>query len=398
MLVIKNLHKQYQSKSGEIHQALRGIDLEIGNKGFIVLLGKSGSGKSTLLNILGGLDQFDEGEILVNGKSTKHFKANEWDSYRNTYVGFVFQEFYIIDEFTIGKNIALSLELQGLQKDLIDKRVEEVLHSVDLEGYRDRKPNEISGGQKQRISIARALIKEPQIILADEPTGNLDSVTGTLILDELKKLSHDKLVILVTHDEEFARIYGDRIIELKDGLVINDSLCSDSNQTRCEFDGPVPSVIKLKKGQPLSQDMITYINKQLAKHERPFVGLSRDEVFISSLIPKKTDENTKIIEIGMSDLDETSDNLILKPNSLSFVNAFRGVSIRHLQGYLNLFRYQKDLKYTISYSDMNNKTYCYTMPHFTQIVIDDIYNKKIPVNLFKAYGDYKYGVFADQIA
>lgn len=172
MLTIKDLQKTYRSKKGQTHQALKSINLEIGSKGFVILLGKSGSGKSTLLNILGGLDKFDKGEIIIKDKSTKDFNSNEWDSYRNTYVGFVFQEFYIIDEFTVGKNIALSLELQGYSKDKIDARVEEILEQVDLKGYASRKTNEISGGQKQRIAIARALVKDPQIILADEPTGN----------------------------------------------------------------------------------------------------------------------------------------------------------------------------------------------------------------------------------
>jgi putative ABC transport system permease protein len=327
MLIIKNLHKQYQSKSGQAHQALRGIHLEIGNKGLIVLLGKSGSGKSTLLNILGGLDQFDDGEIIIKGKSTKDFKANEWDSYRNTFVGFVFQEFYIIDEFTIGKNIALSLELQGTPKDQIEERVDAILRSLDLEGYKNRKPNELSGGQKQRIAIARALVKDPQIILADEPTGNLDSETGKLILDELKKLSQDKLVILVTHDEESARIYGDRIIELKDGLIINDSLKDnqeDLSKNTYNCDGPISTVIKLKKGQPLTQEMIDSINKQLNKEpDLPYIGLTDNQNFIHSLIPeeRRTVGNEIEMKVNSVQYEQDSQGFILKDSSLSWFNA-----------------------------------------------------------------------------
>lgn len=224
MLQLKNIHKKYQTKKGHKHKALHDINLELNNHGLIVILGKSGSGKSTLLNILGGLDNYDQGEIIIDGKSTNDFKRNEWDSYRNTYVGFVFQEFYMIEEFTVGKNIALALELQGYPKDQIQERVHTILKLVDLDGYADHKPSEISGGQKQRVAIARALVKNPLIILADEPTGNLDSETGRLVLETLKKLSLEKLVIMVTHDEEFAQVYGDRIIQLKDGKISDDHL------------------------------------------------------------------------------------------------------------------------------------------------------------------------------
>jgi ABC-type lipoprotein export system ATPase subunit len=220
MLETKKLKKVYKTKKGVSVEALKGISLKFPEKGMIFLLGKSGSGKSTLLNLLGGLDKYDSGEIIIKGVSSKAFKQNHFDSYRNTYVGFIFQEYNVLEEFSVGANIALAIELQG--RKATDNEISKILREVDLDGFGDRKPNELSGGQKQRVAIARALVKNPQIIMADEPTGALDSNTGKQVLDTLKKLSREKLVIIVSHDREFAEMYGDRIIELADGSVISD--------------------------------------------------------------------------------------------------------------------------------------------------------------------------------
>lgn len=221
MLEIKNLTKIYKPKKADPVTALSNINLTFNSTGLVFLLGKSGSGKSTLLNVLGGLDKFDSGEIIIDGRSSKTFKEKDFDSYRNTYLGFIFQEYNILPDFTVEKNIEFALELQGKKSD--KKSVEDLLEQVDLKGYGKRKPNQLSGGQKQRIAIARALIKNPRIIMADEPTWALDSNTGKQVLDTLKKLSKEKLVIVVSHDREFAEVYGDRIIELKDGSVISDT-------------------------------------------------------------------------------------------------------------------------------------------------------------------------------
>ena len=220
MLETKNLCKTYTPKMGVPVLAIDHISLRFPEKGMVFLLGKSGSGKSTMLNLLGGLDQYDEGEIIIKGISSKDFTQQRFDSYRNTYVGFIFQEYNVLEEFTVGANIALALELQG--KTASDEELNRILKLVDLEGFGDRKPNELSGGQKQRVAIARALVKNPEIIMADEPTGALDSNTGRQVFDTLKKLSADKLVIVVSHDREYAEQYADRIIELADGKVIRD--------------------------------------------------------------------------------------------------------------------------------------------------------------------------------
>ncbi len=220
MLEVLNLTKIYKTKGGVNVKALDNVSLRFPETGMVFLLGKSGSGKSTLLNVCGGLDSPTSGEIIVKGKSSKRFSQSDFDSYRNTYVGFIFQEYNILNEFSVEDNIALALELQGKSKD--KKAIATLLEEVDLLGYAKRKPHTLSGGQKQRIAIARALIKSPEIIMADEPSGALDSATGKQVFDTLKKLSKDKLVIVVSHDKDFAEYYGDRIIELKDGKVISD--------------------------------------------------------------------------------------------------------------------------------------------------------------------------------
>lgn len=220
MLETRELVKIYRPKKGVPVTALDRVSLKFPDKGMVFLLGKSGSGKSTLLNVLGGLDKYDGGEIIIKGVSSKNFTQQHFDSYRNTYVGFIFQEYNVLDEFTVGANIALAIELQGRKAN--DDEVNGILKEVDLEGFGDRKPNELSGGQKQRVAIARALVKKPEIIMADEPTGALDSNTGRQVFDTLKRLSKEKLVIVVSHDRDFAEHYADRIIELSDGRVISD--------------------------------------------------------------------------------------------------------------------------------------------------------------------------------
>lgn len=220
MLETKELVKIYKPKKGVPVIALDKVSLKFPDKGMVFLLGKSGSGKSTLLNLLGGLDNYNSGEIIIKGVSSRDFKQSHFDSYRNTYVGFIFQEYNVLDEFTVGANIALAIELQN--RKATDEEINAILKEVDLAGFGDRKPNELSGGQKQRVAIARALVKKPEIIMADEPSGALDSNTGKQIFETLKSLSRDKLVIVVSHDREFAEQYADRIIELADGKVISD--------------------------------------------------------------------------------------------------------------------------------------------------------------------------------
>ena len=220
MLEVKNLKKTYRMKGGEEVQALKGVSFTLPDTGIIFILGKSGSGKSTLLHILGGLDVPDEGEIVLDGKSSSGFLEKDWDDYRNRFVGFVFQEYNLLPEFTVRDNIGIALELQ--KKKTEDGKIDEILKKVGLEHMEKRRPTQLSGGQRQRVAIARALIKDPKLTLADEPTGALDAKTGKEILTLLKELSKEKLVVVVSHDEEFAHTFGDRILEIADGEIVKD--------------------------------------------------------------------------------------------------------------------------------------------------------------------------------
>src|SRR5690606_34383344 len=204
-------------------------------------------------------------EIIIKGKSSKNFSQADFDSYRNTYVGFIFQEYNILEDFTVGANIGLALELQGKKAD--KNAIREILEQVDLVGYESRKPNELSGGQMQRVAIARALVKNPEIILADEPTGALDSKTGIQIFETLKRLSRDKLVIVVSHDREYAEFYGDRVIELADGEVISDiEKYLAPQKTLTDGVNIVDnSILYIRKGHKLTSTDVEFINKYLDK-------------------------------------------------------------------------------------------------------------------------------------
>lgn len=228
MLQLNHVTKIYSSEKGVDVRALDDINLSFDQTGMVFLLGKSGSGKSTLLNLCGGLDKPTSGEIVIDGRSSSTFTDSDFDSYRNTYIGFIFQEYNILNEFTVEENVGIALELQGKSHD--EETIRKTLRDVEIEDLAKRKPNTLSGGQKQRVAIARALVKNPKIIMADEPTGALDSETGKQVLDILKKLSKEKLVIVVSHDREFAETYGDRIIELKDGKVLTDTGCDSTPQ------------------------------------------------------------------------------------------------------------------------------------------------------------------------
>ena len=222
MLTIKNIYKSYGSKDSK-YPVLKDINLSFRPNEFVAILGPSGSGKTTLLNILGGLDHYDSGDLIINGKSTKKFKDKDWDSYRNKSVGFIFQSYNLISHISILSNVEMCLTLRNISKSVARKKVIEALERVGLKDHIHKKPNQLSGGQMQRVAIARALVNNPDIILADEPTGALDSKTSTKIMELIKDISKDKLVIMVTHNEELAGIYASRIIKLSDGVITSDS-------------------------------------------------------------------------------------------------------------------------------------------------------------------------------
>ena len=222
MLELKKITKKYLSGTNSV-SALKGIDLKFRETEFVSILGPSGCGKTTLLNIIGGLDQYTTGDLIINGKSTKNFKDKDWDTYRNHSIGFVFQNYNLIPHQTVLANVELALTLAGISKTERRKRALEALKDVGLEDQIHKKPNQMSGGQMQRVAIARALVGNPDILLADEPTGALDTKTSVQIMELLKEISKTKLVIMVTHNPDLAEKYSTRIIKLLDGQVTDDS-------------------------------------------------------------------------------------------------------------------------------------------------------------------------------
>lgn len=222
MLQLKNITKNYLSGDNEV-QALKGINIEFRENEFVSILGQSGCGKTTLLNIIGGLDRYTSGDLIINGKSTKEFKDKDWDTYRNHSVGFVFQSYNLIPHQTVLANVELALTISGVGKAERRKRAIEALQKVGLGDQINKKPNQMSGGQMQRVAIARALVNDPDILLADEPTGALDSKTSVQVMEILKEISKDRLIIMVTHNPELAKKYSSRIVKLLDGKIIDDS-------------------------------------------------------------------------------------------------------------------------------------------------------------------------------
>lgn len=222
MLQLKNITKNYLSGDNEV-QALKGINIEFRENEFVSILGQSGCGKTTLLNIIGGLDRYTSGDLIINGKSTKEFKDKDWDIYRNHSVGFVFQSYNLIPHQTVLANVELALTISGVGKSERKRRAIEALQKVGLGDQLNKKPNQMSGGQMQRVAIARALVNDPDILLADEPTGALDSKTSVQVMEILKEISKDRLIIMVTHNPELAKKYSSRIVKLLDGKIIDDS-------------------------------------------------------------------------------------------------------------------------------------------------------------------------------
>ena len=222
MLELRDIKKTY--KIGEMEtRALDGVSVTFREKEFVAILGSSGSGKTTCLNVIGGLDRYDSGDLLIQGRSTKEFKPKDWDAYRNNTIGFVFQSYNLITHLSIVANVELGMTLSGVSSAEKRRRALEVLDQVGLSEHLHKKPNQLSGGQMQRVAIARALANDPEILLCDEPTGALDTVTSRQIMDLIREQSKDRLVIMVTHNPELAGEYADRIIRFQDGKLIDDS-------------------------------------------------------------------------------------------------------------------------------------------------------------------------------
>ena len=326
MLTLKHLKKIYKTKS-LTQVALNDVNVNFRKNEFVTILGQSGSGKTTLLNVIGGLDNYDYGELIINGKSTKNFKDNDWDYYRNSCVGFIFQNYNLINHISVYKNVELALTLSN-SKDK-RKKVMDALKKVGLEKHVNKKPNELSGGQMQRVAIARALVNDPKIILADEPTGALDSKNSIMIMELIKKVAKDKLVIMVTHNKELAKKYASRIIELKDGVIINDSKPYNENEIKDDY-------VKIKKTKmSLKAAVNLSLNNLKTKKGRTFltsfassIGLIGIALILSisngfNKQIKEYEKNTlSSFPITISKLTSTMDKKELEDNKKAFTGDY----------------------------------------------------------------------------
>ena len=321
MIQLKNITKTYGSGKNAV-TALKNLSIDFGSKGLVVILGKSGCGKSTLLNIMGGLDKANIGELIIDGRSTKSFSSSEFDSYRNTYVGMVFQEFNLIDEITVYQNIEITLKLQRKNTDI--NTVDEVLSMVGLGSLGYRKPSELSGGQRQRVALARALLKKPQILLADEPTGALDVSTSEEVFEVLKKLARTQLVVVVTHDRELAFSYGERIIELVDGEIVSDK------EIQLDSYSPVKvlsdNVIEVAAGGEISANDI---NQKLKQGVFNYIGISHDKDRIALAYPDTFDlfylpkEKIKMRNTNKQDIASDENQFKLQKGTLALKDAIK---------------------------------------------------------------------------
>ena len=255
MLKLKGITKTYVTANDKV-EALKGIDIEFRKAEFVSILGQSGCGKTTLLNIIGGLDRYTKGDLIINGKSTKEFKDRDWDSYRNHSVGFVFQSYNLIPHQTVLSNVELALTIGGISKKTRRERAATALELVGLGDQMHKRPNQLSGGQMQRVAIARALVNNPEIILADEPTGALDTKTSVQIMEILKEVSKDRLVIMVTHNPELAETYSTRIVKIRDGELLDDTKPFDSTVEKEEKQ-------KAKASKKLSMSIFTALSLSL---------------------------------------------------------------------------------------------------------------------------------------
>lgn len=270
MLELNRIVKNYKVGDTEIH-ALKGVSVKFRENEFVSVLGQSGCGKTTLLNIIGGLDQYTSGDLIINGKSTKQYKDKDWDTYRNHSIGFVFQSYNLIPHQTVLSNVELALTLSGVSKAERRKRATEALEKVGLGDQLNKKPNQMSGGQMQRVAIARALVNEPDILLADEPTGALDSETSLQIMELLKEIAKDKLIIMVTHNPELAEKYSTRIIRLLDGEIIDDTLPYDGTEETKKESAEKPAVVKKKASMSFWTALSLSMNNLMTKKGRTFM-------------------------------------------------------------------------------------------------------------------------------
>ena len=293
MIQISNLTKVYKSKKKNNHKALDNINLTLPNSGLVFIIGKSGSGKSTLLNLLGGLDNTTSGNVVVDGNDITNFNENELSNYRNNHIGFIFQDYHLLDELTVYENIVLSLNLNKINDNGL---VLKALEKVGLSGYENRYPTELSGGERQRVAIARAIVKKPYVILADEPTGNLDNETGTQIVDLLKELSKECLILIVSHNTIDTYKYADRIIKLSYGKIISDETKNPEYLDNVTY---VDDVMYYPMDQTLTNEDINNFNQRVEQNKIKKV-IGQNNKYINASTNVNQERNIKIDKKNLS--------------------------------------------------------------------------------------------------
>ena len=324
LIKISNLNKAYYSETKTITRALENINLQFKDKGLNFIVGESGSGKSTLLNVIGAIDDFDSGSVIVGNRSLKDMTSKELDYYRNSVIGFIFQELNLLDEFNVRENIKLSLDLNGIKD---EEKIDNILIALGIKEIEYNNVKNISSGQKQRVAIARTLIKNPNIIIADEPTGSLDSKNAREIMEILSVISQEKLVIVITHDLEFATLYGDRIIELKDGQVVKDIEKGETKDNNIKELGS--NLIKIGK---LDEGVVKRINEIKQEYnQNVYISSGKNKRKTKALFPKAIFEEKEIKDsFKVSRINkEKMKNVELNKSKLSFKRLFK-LSISNL--------------------------------------------------------------------
>ena len=333
MLSLSKIKKDY--KTGDfVQHALKGVSLSFRENEFVAILGPSGSGKTTLLNIIGGLDRYSSGDLIIDGKSTKKFKDKDWDAYRNHAIGFVFQSYNLIGHISVLENVEMGMTLSGISASERRKKALNLLEKVGLKEHANKKPNQLSGGQMQRVAIARALANDPKIILADEPTGALDSKTSMQIMELIKEISKDKLVIMVTHNRELAESYATRIVEMKDGELLSDSQPFD-------FDDKTGSLNISKTSMSFLAALRLSFGNIRTKKGRTFLTAFASSIGIIGIALILSLSNGFNIEVENFEQDSLSQSPIMITNQTVQMN---GATLNEITGDVDLEKYPDDEK------------------------------------------------------
>ena len=403
MLEIKNICKDYKVDN-YTQKALDNVNVNFRDNEFASILGPSGSGKTTLLNIIGGLDKYDSGDLIINGVSTKNYNDRDWDTYRNHKIGFIFQSYNLIGHQTILSNVELALTLAGISKAERRKRAIEALDKVGLKDHINKRPNQLSGGQMQRVAIARALINNPDILLADEPTGALDSVTSVQIMELLKEVAKDKLVIMVTHNPELAKKYSTRIIELKDGKIISDNnSCKEKSKISKKLDNVKKTSMSFITALSLSFNNLMIKKKRtllvsfassigiigialilgLSTGFQNYIDKLQEDTLASyplTITTEHGDLTNMLLTMVSDDSDNDGDKVIEKQYISSMFGNVKSNDLKTFKGYI-------DKNYDLIKNDISTIKYSYNVEPL--IYAKDVTNKITKINpsdMFSSFG------------